>query len=228
MAFIKLNREVVYSDIFADNDLLAFYVKLILKARFMPGKDWASGLDRGQLISSLRKLADEFGFSVQHTRTLLSTLEATHLIEVVKGRSNSIITIINYDCGDDLSNNSTQLATHDQHTDQHTNNTASLLNIERKNFRKQEPRAQEKKFSDSERRAALAEEFGERNVAEYEQRFELWKSRQSRPVGVSCYDVIGKWMRGDGVSKPNGGSLADDSSFDTGGIAGRALDVYRS
>lgn len=220
MGFLKLNREIAYSEIFAENDFLLVYIRLILAARIFPVNENGVGLDRGQLIISVRKFAEKNGLSYQRTRTILKKLEETQLIKISGNRSYSIITVINYDCDNEFSMAATQQATQFQRTGQRDFNAPSLFNKKIKSFQEQEPRAQEKVFSESERRARLVAEFGEGNVAEYERRFELWKNRQSRPVSVSPCDVIGKWLRADGLVKPKG------SSFDAGGLVGRAADVY--
>ncbi len=220
MGFIKLNREVALNEIFIDNDLLAVYVKLVLGAKIYPENDNETCLERGQLKISVRAFAKKNGLSYQRTRSILKTLEETQFIKITGSRSFSIITIINYDCDEFFSNSATQQATQNQRTEQRTFNAPTLLNKKIKSFKKQEPPAQEQNLSDFERRALLVAEFGEVNVADYEQRFELWRSRQTHPVLVSCYDVIGRWLRADGVSKPRG------KSFDSGGILGNMLDVY--
>lgn len=221
MAFVKLNRDIEFNDAFFDNDLLAFYVKLILSAKFMPCREKGIEIQRGQVVTSIRKLSDKFGFSIQHTRTILKKLEEAQLILIESYRAHSIITINDYDCDDDFSDEETQEITHEQHMEQHAGNTPSILLKERKNLIKQETRACARNSeTDFDARRRLVELFGETNVAEYERRFELWRGRQDRPVRVSCYEIIERWMKTDGAQKPH------EPSYDVDEIMRRMTAQY--
>ncbi len=67
-------------------------------------------------------------------------------------------------------------------------------------------------------RENLVEEFGERNVADYEERFRTWSEGKKR-VNRNKYAHIRKWMLEDGVHKPS----KDNSSFDVDEIMERIL-----
>ncbi|MDE7398941.1 MAG: hypothetical protein K2N06_05370 [Oscillospiraceae bacterium] len=52
--------------------------------------------------------------------------------------------------------------------------------------------------------------YGAENVAEYEQRFDSWKVKRGGNVKIDKYSTIAKWLKEDGVTKPNN----SNSSFD--------------
>lgn len=238
MAYVKLNRDIADSEIFADTELLGFYVKLVMMCRVTPIYERGCEIKRGQYRTTVRKLAELFDCSVQHARTFLRKLQTARLIEVSANARYSIITVINYDCRDDFCGSSTrettQGLTQASHADQQADNTASLSNIKMKNVNLQAPRVQKKSDSDSSQTAGserendrsisdrlrLVDKFGEVNVADYEQRFELWRARQKRSVNISLYDAIERWMREDNVTKP------PESSFNTEDIMRRVLKTY--
>ena len=56
----------------------------------------------------------------------------------------------------------------------------------------------------------LIETYGVENVAEYEQRFDNWKAKRGGNVKIDKYSTIAKWLKEDGVTKPNN----SNSSFD--------------
>lgn len=238
MAYVKLNRDIADSEIFADTELLGFYVKLVMLSRVTPIFERGCEIKRGQYRTTVRKLAELFDCSVQHTRTFLRKLQTARLIEVCANSQFSIITVINYDCRDDFCGSSTrettQGLTQTSHADQQADNTASLSCIKINNVNLQAPRAQKKSDSNSlkaaeiERendrsvsdRQRLVDRFGEANVADYEQRFELWRARQKRSVNISCYAAIERWMREDNITKPS------ESSFNTEDIMRRVRQTY--
>lgn len=225
MAFVKINRSIITNDIFSDNEVLAFYVKLIFFCKQAACVENGIELKRGQFATSIRKLSEKISYGFQHTRTIINKLQKAQLIDVESHPSYSIITVNNFDCEFENCGEATQSATQNltqgSDSEQHENPTASLLYKRNKNFNKQEPRAGEKKSeSDLDARKRLVERFGERNVAEYEQRFEIWKSRQDRPVKVPCYEIIERWMKTDGAVKP------PEPSYDVNEIIRRTIAQY--
>lgn len=238
MAYVKLNRDVLDSGIFADTELLGFYVKLVMMCRVAPVVEMECEVQRGQFLTSLRRLSELFDCSIQHTRTCLRKLKSARLIEVCSNSQYSVISVINYDCREGFqrapASDSTHGSSNSSHGDQQTDNTASLLNFKMNNVNLRAPRAQKESDSDSlkaaeiERenvrsvsdRQRLVDRFGEANVADYEQRFELWRARQKRSVSISCYAAIERWMREDNVTKPS------ESSFNTEDIMRRVRQTY--
>lgn len=56
---------------------------------------------------------------------------------------------------------------------------------------------------------SLADDFGEQNVRDYEQRFDKWKAKKGGNIRADKWTTIAKWLKQDGVSKPQ-----NKSSFD--------------
>lgn len=57
---------------------------------------------------------------------------------------------------------------------------------------------------------SLADDFGEQNVRDYEQRFDKWKAKKCGNIRVDKWATIAKWLKQDGITKPQNTS----SSFD--------------
>lgn len=56
---------------------------------------------------------------------------------------------------------------------------------------------------------SLADDFGEQNVRDYEQRFDKWKAKKCGNIRVDKWATIAKWLKQDGITKPQ-----NTSSFD--------------
>ena len=70
-------------------------------------------------------------------------------------------------------------------------------------------------------RKSLVEKYGEENVYDYECRFERWRSRQKKPVSITCYEAIERWMRDDNVQKKH-----NEGAFNTEEIMRRIMENY--
>lgn len=230
MAYIKLDRDIIYNDIFADNEVLAAYIKLMLLAKFRDCVENGTVLKRGQLKISLRKFAAECNFSYPRTRGIFSALEDAHLIKISGSTSGSIITLFNYDCNGNFGADHAHLGAHEKRTEERTESAPTLLFNKNKAFRSKEARAANENFSDADTRAELVQIYGEKNVAEYEKRFDSWKKKNAN-THVSCFDCIGKWMNQDGV-RPisadaiSGGEGDENFGHSPGFAIEKALGIY--
>lgn len=231
MPYIKLDRDIVFNDVFSDNEVLAVYIKLLIRAKYFECVERGSVLKRGQLKISVRKFGEICNLSYQRTRRIISELEKAQLIGIKTDVSGSIITVFNYDCGGTPQIVSTQIPTQEKRIDQRANNAPfSLVTKENKEFCTKEAPAQENDFPVKLSRRELVSIYGENTVAEYERRFRKWKSNHQN-VSVDCLDCIGKWMNKDGV--PRLAEIAAKQS-DFGGeqrnfsdlLAGEALGIY--
>lgn len=105
---------------YGDTNMVRVFLHLLLSANFRPRRLRGVEYQRGQLVTSIRGLADELNMSVQSVRTCLDRLKSTHEITHAATHAGSVITILNYDKyqgGEDESNTpgNTPL-THHQHT----------------------------------------------------------------------------------------------------------------
>ena len=109
---------------YGDTNMVRVFLHLLLSANFRPRRLRGVEYQRGQLVTSIRGLADELNMSVQSVRTCLDRLKSTHEITHVATHAGSVITILNYDKyqgGEDESNTPNNTPgntplTHHQHT----------------------------------------------------------------------------------------------------------------
>lgn len=78
-------------------EMVALFVHLIVDANYEDREWHGMTIERGQLVTSIAKLAKRVGISVQQTRTCLSRLEGTGEIVTKSTNKFTIITISNYD-----------------------------------------------------------------------------------------------------------------------------------
>ena len=83
----KWYKNYVVKDVFLHLLLLANHDEKIYKGIH---------IQRGQIVTSYRKLAAELGFSTQQIRTALATLKSTHEITYISTHQYSLVTIEKY------------------------------------------------------------------------------------------------------------------------------------
>lgn len=192
MGYVKLNRNLLRWEWFDNNNALLVLVRLTLKASWRDTQYQGVALKRGQVITTLQEIADENQLTKQQARTTLERLEATHKITRTATKKFSIITLLDYDCFfENNTQNSTQI-THEQHTEQHSNNTPSLL--KEKSKKKEEVRREEGACAPEPApqtidRAYLVREYGEKAVFLYEQKFRNWGK-----ITEISYPMLLGWM----------------------------------
>jgi hypothetical protein len=94
--FIKLHRKITEWEWYSDINTFRIFLHLLLTANF-EDKKW-KGIDiaRGQLITSLEKLAKSTSLSIQQVRTALEKLKSTSEITVKSTSTYTLITLTNY------------------------------------------------------------------------------------------------------------------------------------
>lgn len=102
MGFIKLPDDLDEWAWYNDNTALLVYIRLRLDAKYKPADIGNVHLERGQLVTSVREIARKNGISFQHTRTALERLETTHKITIKSTSKYSIITLLDYDCDNEI------------------------------------------------------------------------------------------------------------------------------
>lgn len=198
MGYVKLNRNLLRWECYGNNNALLVLVRLTLKAAWRDTQYQGVALKRGQVVTTIAELEKENQLTRQQIRTALDHLEATHKITRTTTKKFSIITLLDYDCFfENNTQNNTQI-THEQHAEQHTNNTPTLLKEENK--KKEEVRKEERAHAREPAppqtidRAYLVREYGEKAVILYEQKFHSWGK-----IPEISYPMILGWMVKDEV-----------------------------
>jgi hypothetical protein len=123
--FIKLHRKITEWEWYSDNNTFRIFLHLLLAANFEDKKWQGVDIARGQLITSLEKLAKSTSLSIQQVRTALDKLKSTREITIKSTSTYTLITLTNYSIYQDKVNltntvNNTQdnnQATNEQQTD---------------------------------------------------------------------------------------------------------------
>lgn len=95
---------------------------ILIHANFETKKWHGMTVKRGQILTSVRKLASDSGLSEQQTKTALSKLQTTGEITSKATNKYTILTIENYDFFQARDDSATHEATNEQPTEQQTNN----------------------------------------------------------------------------------------------------------
>lgn len=111
--FIKLDRNMMRWRWYQDLPTKSLFIHLLFKANIKPVKWRGITIERGQLVTSYAKLADEVGLSIQQIRTALANLLSTQEITKESTQRYTLITLNNYDT---YQNKPTQRKSSDQHT----------------------------------------------------------------------------------------------------------------
>lgn len=118
--FVKLYRDILESPIYDNSNAVRLYIHILLKAN-IEDKQWNEILiKKGQFLTSLRKLTEELGLTLQNIRTAIKTLEkfgfiaseTTKIYTIFTLKSNTEDNIVS---NTDLTNN------------QHTTNTVKSI-----------------------------------------------------------------------------------------------------
>lgn len=95
--WIKLHRKIIDWEWFSTNDMLKFFLYLILKANHKDSKFQGHIIKRGQLIIGRKKLAETLNLSEQSIRTCITRLKSTSEITIKSTNKFSIITVCKYE-----------------------------------------------------------------------------------------------------------------------------------
>lgn len=198
MGYIKLNRNLPHWQWYSDNNTLLVLVRLTLQATWRDTQYQGVVLKRGQVVTTLQGIMDQNHITKQQARTILDRLKSTGKITVERTSKFSIITLLDYDCFFENNTQNNIQITHEQHTEQQTDNTPTLLKEEKKNIKKgrrEEGACAPAPLPD---RDYLAAKYGNIVVEQYELKYRSWQQRRGFPGGIS-YPKIAEWLIADGV-----------------------------
>lgn len=95
--WIKLHRKLVDWEWFNTPNMYHIFSYCLLKANYEE-KSWKGiKIIRGSFITSIAKISEDTGVSIQSVRTCLKRLQKTSEINIVTNKLHSIVTVCNYD-----------------------------------------------------------------------------------------------------------------------------------
>jgi len=94
--WVKFHRKIEEWEWYTDSNTFRVFFHLVLKANHKPNKWRGVDIDKGQLITSRDKLAEQLNLSVQQVRTSLKKLEKTKEITIKATNKYTLVTIENY------------------------------------------------------------------------------------------------------------------------------------
>ena len=139
--WISLNREIMKHWLW-DKKPFSYgqaWVHILLSCNHAPAKVLIRGelipCDRGQSVKCLKTWSDEFGWSLQSTRTFFNLLEKDKNVNIEGLRKTTRLTVCNYDTYQEQQHTNNTQTTHKQHTantQPTTNNNDNNVNNENK------------------------------------------------------------------------------------------------
>jgi len=108
--WISLHRSLMEHWVYEDKPFCYFgaWVDLILRANHEPKKfvvgDHIAIIERGQLFTSYRSLAERWGWGVKKIKTFLSLLEQDEMITAERTKNGTLLTLVNYGVYQDSGN----------------------------------------------------------------------------------------------------------------------------
>lgn len=106
--FIRLYRSLLSWEWHDDPNTLSLFIHLLLMANFREGRWHEQEIQRGQVLTGRKKLAELTGLSEQQVRTALNRLKTTSTITIKSTNKFSLITIVNYEGFQDLQGQANQ------------------------------------------------------------------------------------------------------------------------
>lgn len=112
LGYISLHRSILKWEWYDDLKTKVLFIHLLLEANYEDKKWRGELIERGQLITSLRKLSEDTGLTLQQVRTSITKLKSTHEITHKTTNKFSLIKIVNYSFyQDNKDKNNTQINT---------------------------------------------------------------------------------------------------------------------
>ena len=112
--FLSLSRDITEWGWYKDANTLRVFIHLLFKANWKDGEYLGHKIERGQLVTGRKELAEELGLSERNIRTAIEHLKSTNEVAIKSTNKFSIITICKYNrwTGNEVQR--------DQQTDQQT------------------------------------------------------------------------------------------------------------
>lgn len=227
--FIVLHRKMLNWEWYDDANTKIIFLHLLLTANYEQKKWHGITIERGQVVTSLRKLSDTLGLSKDTIMRSLKKLESTGELRREPTAGYTIITLKNYCLYQDVEtrvrherDTSATQARPDptQHNKYNNDNNDNKENKE-DGTRTRGTDARSLPASVETTEQKLIETYGIEATERYKKRFRRWCEKKNI-TDRDCISTIAEWMRQDGV-KP---MPPKDSSLDFEEIDRRMLDAY--
>lgn len=139
--FILLHRKITEWEWYKNPNTFRVFLHLLLKANYTDSRFEGQLIKRGQIVTSLPKLAEETQQTIQQVRTALNHLKSTGEITDVATTQYRVISIVRYDQYQNDNRRNNRQSTDDQQTEQQTeqhqynnnNNNNNIISLSRNN-----------------------------------------------------------------------------------------------
>lgn len=133
MSWIKVHRSKLNWEWFTEPKVAHFFEYCLLKASYNDYKWKGHTYSPGQFPFGLNKASIETGLSIQSIRTCLDKLKSTNELTIKTSRQGSVITIVNWEKFQEITNETTNQITNDQQTiNKRSTTTKNINNIKNK------------------------------------------------------------------------------------------------
>lgn len=105
--FVKFDRKMTDWEWYRDVPTKALFIHCIFCANWRNAQSKGTKINRGQFVTSLAKLSEETGLTIQQTRTALEHLKLTNELTVETSPKGRIITVNNYSLYQDVTKRAT-------------------------------------------------------------------------------------------------------------------------
>ena len=95
--YVKLHRSILDWEWYADLNTRALLMHLMVTVNYRPGRFMGHSVPPGSVVTSLSKLAESCGLSIQQTRTALKRLEATGEVTRQSTGAWTLVTLVNWE-----------------------------------------------------------------------------------------------------------------------------------
>ena len=95
--YVKLHRAIIQWEWYKDINTKSLFIHFLLKACFDDCSYRGSKLEKGQVITSIKKLSDETGLTVRQVRTSLNKLQGSGEITVETNNKFTLVTVVKYE-----------------------------------------------------------------------------------------------------------------------------------
>lgn len=143
--FIKLDRSILKWEWYDNLITKAVFIHLLLTVNYEDKKWHGMDINRGQIVTSYQKLAEELGLSVQNVRTAISHMKLTGELTCRKIAKGLVITVVRYDTYQSANTVSNTVSNRQLTGNQHATNTQLTTTKEYKEIkeRKEDTSAQD-------------------------------------------------------------------------------------
>ena len=114
--YIRLHRQILKWEWWSNPNTFRMFIYLLLKANYCDLKFEGKTIHRGQLVTSIPKLAQETTLTPRQVRVTLDHLKLTGEVTDTYTSKYRIITVVNYDKYQDISKQSNKLSTSSRQT----------------------------------------------------------------------------------------------------------------